>query len=83
MTICDSNIWYDLHEYPDSEKNAGDLVLTPLTTKEISNSPNLIHRFDRSQKACENIFKFGNDLIIETPLEYLLKLDNKPLIDPI
>ena len=83
MTICDTNIWYDLHDYPDSYKNSGDLVLTPLVTKEISNSPKLVNKFEMIQKACKNIFKYGNDIILETPLEYLLKLDNQVFIDSI
>ncbi len=81
MTICDSNIWYDLHELSDSEKKSGDLVLTPLVIKEIANSPKLINKFDKLQKACENIFKYSNDLILDTPLEYLLKLDNQTYND--
>lgn len=83
MTICDTNIWYDLHDYPDSHKNSGDLVLTPLVTKEISNSPKLLNKFEIIQKACKNIFKYGNDIILETPLEYLLKLDNQVFIESI
>ena len=77
MLICDTNIWYDLEEKPESVKNMGELTLTPLVIKEIANSPKLINKIDTVRKACENIFKFGNEIIIKTPLEYLLNLDNQ------
>jgi hypothetical protein len=83
MTICDTNIWYDLQNCPDAQKDSGYLMLTPLVAKEISNSPKLVNKFEMSQQACKNIFKYGNDIILETPLEYLLKLDNQIFVDTI
>lgn len=77
MIICDTNIWYDLEEKPDSVKNKGNLTVTPLVIKEIANSPKLINKFETVRKACDNIFKYGNEIIIKTPLEYLLYLDNQ------
>jgi len=74
MTICDTNIWYELHEKENPYK---DLILTPLSIKEIANSPKLINKLDTLRIATDNIFKSGNDVIIKTPLEYLLSIDGQ------
>lgn len=58
-------------------KKKGNLTLTPLVIKEIANSPKLINKLETVRKACDNIFKYGNEIIIKTPLEYLLNLDNQ------
>ncbi|WP_430816402.1 hypothetical protein [Carboxylicivirga sp. RSCT41] len=74
MTICDTNIWYDLDTKENSYK---DLTLTPLSIKEIANSPNLVNRIETIKNAVDNIFDSGNEVIVETPLEYLLSIDNQ------
>ncbi len=77
MTICDTNIWYDINSFSETERKSNDLILTPLATKELANSPNLLIRIKDVKLACVNIFKYGNDLILKTPLEYLLSLDKQ------
>jgi len=74
MTICDTNIWYDLNEKKNSFK---DLTLTPLAIKEIANSPKLTNKIETVKNAVNNIFKSGNEIIIKTPLDYLLSIDNQ------
>jgi uncharacterized protein YaaR (DUF327 family) len=74
MTICDTNIWYGLNEKENSYK---DLTITPLSIKEIANSPNLVNRIETIKNTVDNIFDSGNEVIVETPLEYLLSIDNQ------
>jgi len=74
MTICDTNIWYEITKESNSLK---DLTLTPLSVKEIANSPKLLSKIEIVRLAVNNIFEFGNEIIIKTPLEYLLSLDNQ------
>lgn len=56
MTICDTNNWYVITKESHSLK---DLTLTPLSVKEITNSPKLKSKIEIVKLPVNNIFKVG------------------------